>query len=283
MRPRVARAARLASTLRSSGLNGISRISQDSYDTHAAAYARHLDPTLMGSVERLVELAGARPGVRLLDLASGTGAVARAAARRGASVVGVDVSPGMLGVARGLSPHLDFRLADAGALPFDGGAFDAVTCGLSVSHFTELDKALAEVLRVLRAGGRLIASTWARGSSNPTRAVGELLDRYTAPVETLDEETWMSAERGSELLRQAGFAKASVQTELFGGAFADIDDALAWALGWPLRAARLARLDPGRRERFVADARRALANADLAWSFAFNFYVAHRPDSPPRP
>jgi len=67
------------------------------YDEHADEYTRRLDPTLAASVERVVELAGVHPGVRLVDLATGTGAVARFAVRRGASVVGVDVSEPMGG------------------------------------------------------------------------------------------------------------------------------------------------------------------------------------------
>lgn len=68
-------------------------VCQGAYDQHAAEYARLLDPTLAGVVERLVELAEAL-GARVLDLATGTGALARAAARRGATVVGPGVERG---------------------------------------------------------------------------------------------------------------------------------------------------------------------------------------------
>src|ERR1700681_2038374 len=115
------RARPSVSRLSSAGVDGGTSLSlcQASYDAHAAEYAQRLDPTLAPAVERLVELAGARRGIRLLDLATGTGAVARTAARTGASVVGVDLSPGMLAVARELAPEIDFRLADAHALPFE--------------------------------------------------------------------------------------------------------------------------------------------------------------------
>lgn len=137
------------------------------YDAHAAGYARVLDPTLAELVERIAELATPRPGVRVLDLACGTGTIARAVARRAASVVGVDVSSRMLAVARGLSPELDFKIADAHALPFASGEFDVVTCGLALSHFHEPLTALMETLRVLRRGGRLVASAWAAGTLLP--------------------------------------------------------------------------------------------------------------------
>ncbi len=104
---------------------------QRSYDRHASGYASELDPTLIGAVERVVQLAEARPGMRLLDLATGTGTIARAAAARGASVVAIDASAGMLEVARRLSPGLDFRLGDASALPFgDGMVRNAMKKGL---------------------------------------------------------------------------------------------------------------------------------------------------------
>jgi SAM-dependent methyltransferase len=253
---------------------------QEPYDAHAAGYQEHLDPTLARAAERLVELAGARRGTRLLDLATGTGTVARAAVRRGASVIGVDRSAGMLAVARELSPEIDLRLADARALPFDPDTFDAVTCGLSLSHFADRENALREVLRVLRAGGVLVASAWGEGSSFPTRAVGELLDRHVAETGTLEEGTWLSPDCGSSELRRVGFASVSVTSESFTGTFADIDEAVSWFVAWPLTASRLARLDPIARERFFCDAHKALSGSDLSWRFVFNFYLATKPASP---
>lgn len=249
------------------------------YDLHAAGYAGRLDPTLSGAAERLVELAGAGRGVRLLDLGTGTGTIARAAAARGAAVVGVDASAGMLEIARGRSPQLELRVADASALPFRDGEFDAVTCGLAISHFENRETALAEALRVLRPGGGFVASAWAEGSSTPAGAVARVLDCHVAPAGGLDEETWLHAERGCEVLRAAGFASVGAHAETFSGAFAGVEDALAWALAWPPTAARLARLDPPGRETVLGDARAALAGADLAWRFAFNLYVARAPRS----
>jgi SAM-dependent methyltransferase len=247
------------------------------YDEHAAEYARLLDPTLAGMVERLAEQVGARAGVRLLDLATGTGAVARAAARRGASVLGVDVSEPMLAVARELSPEIDFRIADAHALPFADGEFGAVTCGLALSHFHEPRRALGEVLRVLRVGGALAASSWRGGGITPSSGtVIELLERHGGADKgyTLDEETWIYPERGSEVLRRAGFARVSVTTERFAGRFADAEQALRWTLAWPCGSARLARLEAPKRDAFLAETRQALAAADLSWHFAFNIYLA---------
>ena len=255
-------------------------MSGDAYDAHAERYAELLDPTLAGPVERLVELAGAGAHVRLLDLATGTGAVARAAARRGAQVVAVDRSEGMLAVARRVSPQLDFRVADAHALPFDPRTFDAVTCGLSLSHFRERERVLREVLGVLRPGGRFVASAWGPGSSFPAGGIGDLLPASAGgEADVLDEETWSTAEIGAELLLQAGFASVAATTEVFTGRFADAQQALAWSLAWPVTAAEVSALGPPARQEFLAAAREALLHADLAWRFAINFYVAIAPDA----
>lgn len=247
------------------------------YDTHAAEYARQLDPTLAGVAERLAELAVPERGLRLLDLATGTGAVARAAAGRGAAVVGIDLSGAMLAVARELSPEIELLAGDAHSLPFSDGEFDVVACGLALSHFQEPLRALSETLRVLRRGGRLVASTWGAGGETPSSGrVAELLQRMRVPDKgyALDERTWLYPAQGSELLRRAGFARVHVRSERFEGRFADAEQALEWSLAWPCRSARLARLDERRRESFRAAARKALSAADLSWNFVFNIYLA---------
>jgi SAM-dependent methyltransferase len=194
------------------------KLAQTSYDLHAADYARLLDPFLAGAVERLVDLSGARPGMDILDIATGTGSAARAAASRGASVVAVDLSPAMVAIATERSPGIDFQGADAATLPFEAGSFDAATCGLSLSHFGDIEAALAEVLRVLDERGRFVASTWGEGTVIPaTQAIREIRDRYgqSAVDDGLDEATWLRTRSGSEVLRKAGFEEVVVETETF--------------------------------------------------------------------
>jgi SAM-dependent methyltransferase len=249
------------------------------YDEHATDYARLLDPTLARLVERLAELAGARPGVKLLDLATGTGGVARAAAARGALVVGVDISAPMLAVARELAPEIEVCVADAHVLPFSDAEFDAVTCGLALSHFHEPRRALGEVLRVLREGGLLVASTWGTGGDIPSLTkVVAALERHGARDKgyTVDEATWLDPEQGSDALRGAGFAQVVVTPERFTGRFADAETALRWTLAWPCGSARLARLDGSRRNAFLVDAHQALDGADLSWHLVFNIYLAKK-------
>jgi len=104
---------------------------------------------------RLAAAAVVRPGDRVLDAACGTGDLAIADKRAGAaSVVGLDFSERMLARARRKAP-LEWVHGDLLALPFDDASFDAATIGFGVRNVADLDRALAELRRVLRPGGRL--------------------------------------------------------------------------------------------------------------------------------
>ncbi len=110
---------------------------------------------------RVVALAEPEPNWTALDIGTGTGHTAFAIAPHVRSVVGVDVTPEMLAkasdlmVQKGLT-NVRFAVADAGRLPFAGGAFDLVTCRRAAHHFRDITRALAEMRRVLRPGGRLV-------------------------------------------------------------------------------------------------------------------------------
>ncbi|MER7798241.1 demethylmenaquinone methyltransferase [Microbacterium sp. NPDC096154] len=100
-----------------------------------------------------------RPGERILDLAAGTGASSISLARSGAAVVAADFSPGMIAEGRrrhGDVRNLEFVEADATALPFGDAEFDAVTMSFGLRNVKQPKKALAELLRVTKPGGRLV-------------------------------------------------------------------------------------------------------------------------------
>jgi SAM-dependent methyltransferase len=84
------------------------------------------------------------PGTRLLDIATGPGALAAEAANRGARPVGIDLSPQMMELARRLYPGIDFREADVEHLPFADDTFDAVVCAFGLGHFPRPELAVAE-------------------------------------------------------------------------------------------------------------------------------------------
>jgi demethylmenaquinone methyltransferase/2-methoxy-6-polyprenyl-1,4-benzoquinol methylase len=108
---------------------------------------------------RAADLARVGPGSRVLDVATGTGDLALELANRvGASgeVVGSDFSPGMLDRAREKSDAVRWELDNAMALPYDDGAFDAATVGFGARNFSDLERGLGEMARVVRPGGRVV-------------------------------------------------------------------------------------------------------------------------------
>jgi ubiquinone/menaquinone biosynthesis C-methylase UbiE len=127
------------------------------------------------ALTRLLDLAALKPGDRVLDVATGPGIMARIAARAvGASgqVVGVDIAEQSLEVARrkaaeeGLE-QLTFQVEDAENLTLPDGTFDAVFCSMGLMHFPAPEKALAEMRRVLKPGGRLLAAVWGEAERSP--------------------------------------------------------------------------------------------------------------------
>ena len=104
---------------------------------------------------RLTVRAVVRPGDRVLDACCGTGDLAVAARRAGATVVGLDFSARMLERARRKDASIEWVQGDLLELPFEDGSFDSATVGFGVRNVADLERALAELRRVLRPGGRL--------------------------------------------------------------------------------------------------------------------------------
>jgi ubiquinone/menaquinone biosynthesis C-methylase UbiE len=130
------------------------------WSRRAGTYGRVTGAITARFVEPLLEAARVGAGMRVLDVATGPGHVAAAAAARGAVPVGVDIAEGMLAVARRDHPQLDFRAGDAEALPFADCAFDAVVGAFVLNHLPRPEIAAAEFARVLASGGRLALSVW---------------------------------------------------------------------------------------------------------------------------
>ena len=112
---------------------------------------------------RVAELAGLRPGMRVLDVACGTGVLSLVAAdlvKPDGSVVGLDLNPGMLDVGMRKAPHIDWQEAPAEAIPFADATFDSVVSQFGLMFFQDKVLGIREMLRVLRPAGTLAIAVW---------------------------------------------------------------------------------------------------------------------------
>ena len=162
------------------------------FDKLAPVWDTMRSPDSFAPVEAaLAALSG--PPERVLDLGTGTGAVARLVASRfpDAEVTGVDVAPKMIEVARTNVPGVRFEVADAERLPFDGGAFDLVTLGNMIPFFDEL-------ARVTAPGGHVVLS-FSAGEETPIFVPADTLRRELS-ARGFAEFAEFSAGRGTALL-----------------------------------------------------------------------------------
>jgi ubiquinone/menaquinone biosynthesis C-methylase UbiE len=156
-----------------------------SYDLVAETYARVHAPRLAEPARDLIELAGVGDGQVVLDIGAGTGVASQAVLKAGGRPVGADGSVGMLQVARRDQPATPLVGAEAIDLPFRPGVFDAVVGNFVLAHFTKVDTALYDLVRVTRSGGRLGFSAWEDGTDAFTEAWLELVTNVV-PREMLE-------------------------------------------------------------------------------------------------
>jgi SAM-dependent methyltransferase len=140
------------------------------------------------AIDRLLDAVKLKKRANFLDIACGPGYVAAAAAKRGATVLGVDFSGAMIAHARQRHPALDFREGDAERLPLGNGLFDAAAMNFGILHLGQPEKALVEAHRVLRSGGRFALSVWAK----PEETIGfgivlRAVEQYGEPRVELPE------------------------------------------------------------------------------------------------
>jgi ubiquinone/menaquinone biosynthesis C-methylase UbiE len=261
-----------------------SRQIAEAYSLHSEEYGSVLEPILGPSSDVLISLAQLTGTENVLDLATGTGLIARTLLGKCKFVVGLDISSGILREARALSgAELSLAIGDAQFLPIGGESFDLVTCGFSLTHFPDIDRALEEVQRVLRRAGRFITSAWGSQGDSPSKAAAVVVrkrfldDRDEISRGSFSEEIWANAERGVEMLEQAGFEDVQVTSHRLSGRHKDAKAATKAALAWPITRYRIARLNPSDQRRLKEETAAAIVRLDdYRWESEVHYYQARR-------
>jgi len=241
----------------------------------AELYERYLVPTVtLPWALDLVERVGLRSGDRVVDVACGTGVVARVAATavgRGGRVAALDVNTGMLAVGRSLprpaGAPIEWYEASALALPFGEGEFDVVLCQLGLQFLPDRPAAAREMLRVLAAGGRAGASVYTSIDRNPAaHALSDALDRHLgkgASRAKRSEHSLADSAELHELFAHAGFADVHVEAVTRTLRFSSVDEWVGFQFAATPLASLLVERQPSEREQLVA-----LVSADVGSSLA---------------
>lgn len=189
-------------------------------DDAAVLYERSFVPAIFErSAAMLADAARIARGDRVLDVGCGTGVVAREAARRieaAGRVIGLDLNPRMLEVARQVAPEIEWRQGDAGELPFEDGAFDVVVSQYALMFFPDQAAGLREMQRVLQAGGRLaIAVCGPLADAGAYTMLAEVAERICSPeVVDLLRSPFALGDRGrlADLVGAADLDGAEIRT-----------------------------------------------------------------------
>jgi SAM-dependent methyltransferase len=187
-----------------------------------------------GATEAILESAHLRPGMRVLDLASGVGDPALSIASKVAPtgrVTATDLGPGMISLAEELAgkkglANIEFREASAEALPFPDASCDVLTCRFGIMFFPDLPKVLRECFRVLKPGGRVVFVAWGK-KEQPffTTTAGIVLKHVPVPPPPPDPDgpsLFMFGERDRlrRALEAAGFSNVHEEYRIIPGRWA---------------------------------------------------------------
>lgn len=236
----------------------------------AAFYDRYVRLLMEPWVSCLVDVAALQQGEDVLDLACGTGFVARLAAQHvgiNGRVVGIDLNASMIEVARAMSyadhsSTIEWRTGDAADLPFASSAFDVVLCQQGLQFFPDRGKALREMRRVLRPGSRLALTVWSAIAEVPYQAaLADALAKYISAEAGSIARAPCALHDAAELeglIANAGFRSVHVDTIVRTTTLPLPEDFVPGHLNALPIAEAVARLDPDRRAALVHDMAEAL-------------------------
>jgi len=201
----------------------------------AETYEERFVPALFADwAPAVADAADLAPGQHVLDVACGTGILARTVADRvgdRGSVTGVDVNPAMLTVAARVRPDLDWRRGDAQALPFDDESFDRVVCQMALMFFADRAAAVREMVRVVRPGGIVTVMTPAALDTQPAWGpFVRVAARHAGPEAVgLLSTYWAAGDLGAliGLLTDAGLEIVATLTREGTARFGSIDQMVA--------------------------------------------------------
>ncbi len=244
-----------------------SRIERERWQIAGSAaeiYERYLVPAVFAPwAPLLVTLAELKPGERVLDLACGTGVAARTAAQtvgKDGKVIGLDLNPAMLAVARSiptLDAQIDWREGEAVALSFPDSSFDLVLCQLGLQYFTDREAALREMHRVLVPRGRAAIMVWRPIQHSPGfRVLAKALEKHiSADAAKIMQAPFSlgSAKELHSLIEGAGFHSVLIRLSIGTVRFYSPEDFIRYyAAGSPL-AGHVAKADDDSRRDMIEE------------------------------
>lgn len=256
-------------------------------------YERYLVPSIFAPwAHDLIEAAALRPGERVLDIACGTGIVARTAAQTlgdGASVVGLDLSAPMLAAARmaakAAGVSVEWREGSAVTLPLTDATFEVALCQQGLQFFPDQPTALREMWRILAPSGRLVLSVWREIERSPGFAVlADALTHHISPAAGALMTSGPFGLSNSEALRtliaSASFSDITIRPPLKTLRFPSFDEFVTRYVSGSALASFVAGVDDDSRAAFLIDVKAKLQqyvdDQGLAFPIESNVAIARK-------